>query len=161
MEYRMLYDILMARIAGTGINLETKGSFLTPHNIKILGIKGFVTAFVHDLYNEILNYCPPKSKFYTIDSLIPAIHNLCYLFNVPLSKFDDQYLNTTNDGEMWFKLDQDQKFSIILNLFFTLFEDLREDDSQSEFLPIGSPPQFKKADFCFVFRAREYVKLAN
>ena len=46
MEYRMLYDILMARIAGTGINLETKGSFLTPHNIKILGIKGFVTAFV-------------------------------------------------------------------------------------------------------------------
>jgi hypothetical protein len=48
-----------------------------------------------------------------------------------------------------------------LNAFFTAFELSREEKNRYEFESLGPIPNFQQADFCFAFRAREYVRSAN
>lgn len=161
MQYQFIFEFLYGRIAGTGIHLSEKGNKISYKQLPAWGIKSFLNFYIREIYEHIIDVLPSNLKFFDPNQLIARLQKLGSQFEISLIEFDSQLNIYRNDKSIWEQLDNEQQSAFVLNAFFTAFELSCEEKNRYEFESLGPIPNFQQADFCFAFRAREYVRSAN
>jgi len=161
MQYQFIFEFLYGRIAGTGIHLSEKGNRISYKELPVRGIKIFLKYYIRTIYEHLIDVLPSEIKKFDPKQLILRLQTLGTQFEVSLIEFESQINIYRNDKSIWDQMDNEQQSAFILNAFFTAFEQSREEKNRYEFEALGPMPNFQQANFCFVFRAREYVRSAN
>ncbi len=173
-ELGFLREIIWARLAGTGVHLIEEASGKSEGKIsyqeyRIWGIRTLLRQMMQDIYLRILDNLP-KEESASAEDLIYALKSLITRYEVPLDIFEKKVQGLTDDPVFWSNMDDMQRFSFILAVFFEALDDARVQRAETAIKLISLPPfpraqsvSFPKLvkDLGFVWRAREYSTLFN
>ncbi len=173
-ELGFLKKIIWARLAGTGVHLieeaggKSEGK-ISYQEYRIWGIKVLLQQMTQDIYLRILDKLPAGDSV-SAEDLIEVLKSLATRYEVPREIFEDKVQKYTQDPVFWSNLDDMQRFSFILAVFFEAFDDARVQRAETALKLISLPP-FSRAqptsfpklvkDLGFVWRAREYSTIFN
>ncbi len=169
-----LREIIWARLAGTGVHLieeaggKSEGK-ISYQEYKIWGIKSLLQQMTHDIYLHVLENLPSGDSV-SADDLIQALKTLTTRYDIPPALFEEKVQGYVQDPIFWSNLDDMQRFSFILAVFFEAFDDSRVQRAETA-IGLISLLQFSRAtqstfpklvkDLGFVWRAREYAIMFN
>jgi ribosomal protein S17E len=169
MKYKFIWDVLVGRIAGTGINLSTtKASSIGYNNKRIWGIKKIVNDMIEYFYHEITSRLPEEESSCAPDLLDDVLFDLLVRFEIPREYLEAEFNNLKSIPSAWIGLEEDMKCAFKINAFFNAIDNSREEFAKNTlnminnlFNPKGEVriPNFRIKNFGFLFRAREYSKL--
>ena len=162
MDYAIIFQIISARIAGTGIHLDISGSSTIGYKkTQIWGIKSFIKEFIRTIFDLIMSKLPQNPNEFQTSMLIKACERVLEKFNLSEDGFHSNLNQYKNSASGWNSMDMEQKTGFYLNSLFTAIEDQRAEIDGAIFEKFEKPPNFRLEDFGFTFRAYEYCKLAN
>jgi hypothetical protein len=159
--FTFLYDMIYARLAGTAFHLDENEKGLSYKQYRIWGIQNFISTLARFIYMTIQQDLLLDEIDFSSESLIPAILHLNKLFGVNPVLYDNEVKIIKMDPHAWLALDTEQKAIFYLNCFFNAFEATRETLAKEEFKHFPIIPNFKLANFGFLFRAYEYCRVCN
>ena len=88
MKYKFIWDVLVGRIARTGMNLSTtKPSAIGYNNKRIWGIKKIVNDMNEYFYNEICSRLPKEENACSPDLLDEILFDLLSRFEIPVKNY--------------------------------------------------------------------------
>lgn len=179
--YKFIYQVIYARIAGTGIHLvegkkDERIGRITYKEYKVWGIKTFIKEIVEFIYCFLTENLPKDKELFNSDELMKPLMSLCELFNCSIAEFETNIESLKIFPEIWDTMDFEQQAAFYINAFFEVLDEVGVDNYKIAlimsqlfgFLYRNKTIQinqhylqnfdFLKKDFGFVYRAREYVK---
>ena len=169
---RFLRDIIFARLEGTGIHLIQEAGGRNTNQVsyrkyRIWGIKGLTHAMGRDIYETLVELCPPTGDI-SVDDIVQALGSLCQKYQVDAGTFQAKIHVYLDDPVFWSNMDDMQRQSFLIAVFFDSLDETRIALAEQLIRSIMNFP-FSKAfaspfpklvrDLGFLYRAREYTEI--